>query len=95
MKELFCPFTKGKCNYDCVMNNNCFEDGDTQNCMLRSSVESIISFTNGLAVANKQLDKHLKSINDNTGSDHSYSFEISNKLDTIETLLEKITEKKE
>lgn len=49
MNKLFCPLTNGDCNYNCVMNNNCFEDGDIQNCMLRSSIESIISFANGIA----------------------------------------------
>ena len=74
-----------------VVNNNCFDEGDMQNCMLRSSVESIISFTNGLSVVDKKIDEQLKSINDNTGSDHSYSFEINNRLDSIENLLEKLT----
>lgn len=47
MDKLFCPLTNGNCNYNCVMNNNCFDEGDIQNCMLRGSVESIISFING------------------------------------------------
>ena len=92
MNKLFCPLTNGDCNYNCVMNNNCFEDGDIQNCMLRSSIESIISFANSISVANKNIDNQLESINDNTGSDHSYSFEINNKLDSIENLLEKLTQ---
>ena len=95
MNKLFWPLTNGDCNYNCVMNNNCFEDGDIQNCMLRSSIESIISFANGISVANKNIDNQLKSINDNTGSDHSYSFEINNKLDSIENLLEKLTQNRQ
>ena len=72
MDKLFCPLTNGNCNYNCVMNNNCFDEGDIQNCMLRGSVESIISFTNGLSVVNKKIEEQLKSINDNTGSDRVF-----------------------
>ena len=95
MNKIFCPFTNGDCNYNCVMNNNCFDEGDMQNCMLRSSVESIISFSKGISIADRNIDDQLKSINDNTGSDHSYSFEINNKLDSIENLLEKLTQNKQ
>ena len=95
MKKLYCPFTNGNCNNDCIMNNNCFEENDSQNCMLLKSVESIISFVNGLSVVNKDTEKYLKSISDNTGDDHSYSFEINNKLDSIKNLLEEITQNKQ
>lgn len=47
------------------------------------------------SIANRNIDDQLKSINDNTGSDHSYSFEINNKLDSIENLLEKLTQNKQ
>ena len=63
--------------------------------MLRSSIDSIISFSNGISIANKNIDEQLKSINDNTGSDHSYSFEINNRLDSIENLLEKLIQNKQ
>lgn len=49
----------------------------------------------GLSVVNKKIEEQLKSINDNTGSDHSYSFEINNRLDSIENLLEKLTQNKQ
>ena len=72
------------------MNNNCFKENNSQNCILLKSAESIISFVNGLSVANKDTEKYLKSISDNTGDDLSYSFEINNKLDSIKNLLEEI-----
>lgn len=43
----------------------------------------------------KNIDNQLESINDNTGSDYSYSFEINNKLDSIENLLEKLTQNRQ
>lgn len=95
MEKLYCPFTKGDCNDNCVMNNNCFDSGDLENCMLRTSVESIIAFTNGIAVVNKKIEEQLKTIKDNTGSDQTYSYEINNRLDNIENLLEKIIKKEE
>ena len=63
--------------------------------MLRTSVESIIAFTNGIAVVNKKIEEQLKTIKDNTGSDQTYSYEINNRLDNIENLLEKIIKKEE
>lgn len=92
-KELYCPFTNGKCNYDCVLNNKCFDENDIDGCMLRDAVEQIMAFGKGISIANKNISADLKSINDNASSDHSYSFEIKNKLDNIETLLEKIVNK--
>lgn len=92
-KEVYCPFTNGKCNYNCIMNNKCFEDNDPEGCMLKEAVEEIICFGKGISVANKKIAEDLKSINDNTSSDHSYSFEIKNKLDEIQSLLEKMIKK--
>ena len=87
MSKLFCPFTNGDCNYDCIMNNKCFDEGDPQGCMLKDAVDSIISFSKGISIANKNIDTQLKSISENTNSDHSYSYEIKEQLDNIQALL--------
>lgn len=89
MKEIFCPFTNGKCHYDCIMNNQCFDENDPNGCMLKDAVCQIISFGNGISIANKKLEEQLKNISDNTSSDHTESFGIKMQLDSIQSLLDK------
>lgn len=93
---MFCPFVKGECNYKCVMCNNCYEENDIRNCMLRSAVDTIISFGNGIAPVNKKIENVIEILNhikSNTGSDQTDSFEIKNQIEDIKSILEeKLTE---
>jgi hypothetical protein len=72
------------------MNNNCFDEGDVQNCMLRSAVDTIISLGLGVAPVNKQFEKLsgiLESINSNTGSDQTDSYYIKAEIEDIKDIL--------
>jgi hypothetical protein len=72
------------------MNNNCFDEGDVQNCMLRSAVDTIISLGLGVAPINKQfekLSKTVESINSNTGSDQTDSYYIKSETEDIKNIL--------
>lgn len=93
---MFCPFINGECKSECIFNNNCFDEGDRENCNLMDAVRNIQSdgfdeYT--LKDYLENIDTKLDAIKLNTGSDQSESWEISDKLDDVLRKLEEIKKK--
>lgn len=91
MSNLLCPFLQDNCDFNCVFNNGCFEEGDKENCNLLDAVQTIRSFQSSGNQVDKQQQEmisQLENIQSNTGSDQIYSYEIKNVLEDIKRLLE-------
>lgn len=92
MAKLICPFLQGECDYNCVFNNNCFDDGDKENCDLLDAVQTIRSFQapdNQVDKRQQEMISELENIRSNTGSDTTDSYYIKELLENIKELLEK------
>lgn len=91
METLFCPFTRGKCNMDCVFNNGCFDEGNKGNCDLRNVTEFCGSWLVPDSNFEKQTNKTnqiLNNIEINTSSDQTQSSQI---LTTINELISQLS----
>lgn len=87
---MFCPFTKEKCNSECVFYNNLgYDEEDPSSCNLYKVSEAIISF----GFNQRTMENYLESIEKNTGKDNTESFSINSKLETIEEIIGKINDK--
>lgn len=62
--KIYCPFTNGDCNSNCVFNNNCGEPGEALNCNIADAVDTIRS----LQAPGSYLDKRLAEIISQTSS---------------------------
>lgn len=67
----FCPFLNDECNPECVFNNNCFEEGDSENCNLVDAVRNIQS--DGFVERTpkdylESIENKLKNVDSNTGA---------------------------
>lgn len=90
---MFCPFVKGDCVSECIFNNGCFNEGDSENCNLMDAVRNIQS--DGFVERTpkdylESIETELSSIRSNTGSDQTESWNIDSKLDDVVRLLEEI-----
>lgn len=88
----FCPFLNDECNSECVFNNNCFEEGDSENCNLVDAVRNIQS--DGFVERTpkdylESIENKLKNVDSNTGSDQTDSYSILSEIQNIKKLLEK------
>lgn len=93
---MFCPFINEECKPECIFNNNCFDEGDRENCNLMDAVRNIQSDGFDEYMLKDYLEdmgSKLDAIQLNTGSDQSESWEISGKLDDILRKLEVIQKK--
>lgn len=94
--ETFCPFINGNCVSECVFNNGCYKEGDSENCNLRDAVRNIQSNNfEDRALKNylQSIESKLKDIKLNTNSDHTESWSIKSELDNISRKLDQIIEK--
>ena len=77
------PFVNGKCVSECIFNNHCFDDGDPENCNIMDAIRNIQS--DGFDERSpkdylESIEKELKNISSNTGSDQTESWEIRSEL---------------
>ncbi len=94
--ETFCPFINGNCVSECVFNNGCYKEGDSENCNLKDAVRNIQSNNfEDRALKNylQSIESKLKDIELNTNSDHTESWSIKSELDDISRKLDQIIEK--
>ena len=92
----FCPFINGDCNPDCVFNNNCYDEGYSENCNLMDAVRNIQSDGFVERTPNDYLasiESELKSIESNTGYDQTDSSSINSTLDDVLKQLKEISKK--
>jgi len=94
---MFCPFTKGDCESECIFNNGCFAENDVENCNLMDAVRNIQS--DGFVDRTpkdylESIETELTFIKSNTGSDQTDSWDISQKLgdiiDKLDILIKKL-----
>ena len=88
----FCPFLNDECNPECVFNNNCFEEGDSENCNLVDAVRNIQS--DGFVERTpkdylESIENKLKNVDSNTGSDQTDSCSILSEIQDIKELLKR------
>lgn len=93
---MFCPFVNGDCEVECIFNNGCYNENDPENCNLLDAVRNIQS--DGFIERTPKdylegIEKELKSIQSNTGSDQTESWNINDKLGDILIKLEEIKKK--
>lgn len=93
---MFCPLVNGDCVAECIFNNGCYNDDDPENCNLMDAIRNIQS--DGFVERTpkdylESIENSLKSINSNTGSDQTESWNINNTLDDILTELKAIKAK--
>ena len=93
---MFCPFVKGACVPDCIFNNGCFKENDPENCNLMDAIRNIQS--DGFTERSpkdylESIETHLGTIDYNSGTDHTDSSYINDKIDDILTKLEEIKKK--
>lgn len=86
----FCPFINDECNPDCVFNNNCFEEGDSENCNLVDAIRNIQS--DGFVERSpkdylEDIEHKLSNIDLNTSSDQTDSYSILSEIRDIKRLL--------
>lgn len=93
---MFCPFVNGDCNPECIFNNGCFNQDDPENCNLMDAIRNIQSdgFTERTPKDYlESIEKEVQSIQSNTGSDQTESWNINDKLGDILVKLEDIKKK--
>ena len=93
---MFCPFVNNDCVADCIFNNGCFEEQDSENCNLMDAIRNIQS--DGFVERTPKdyldnIENLLKSIEYNTGNDNTESNSINSKLDDIINKLDEIKDK--
>ncbi len=93
---MFCPFVKGDCEVECIFNNGCYQEGDSENCNLMDAVRNIQS--DGFTERNpkdylESIEQKLKGISSNTGSDQTESWGIKSELEDISRKLDQIMKK--
>lgn len=93
---MFCPFIKDECNPECLFNNNCYDEGDSENCSMMDAIRNIQS--DGFTERSPRqymdsIESDLAAIKSNTGSDQTDSYTINSTLDDIKDLLEEIKNK--
>lgn len=94
--NMFCPFTNGNCNAECIFNNNVYEKGNSENCNLMDAVRNIQS--DGFVERTpkdylESIEILLKKIELNTSSDQTESYSIKSELEDIYSKLNDIMKK--
>ena len=93
---MFCPFVNGECVTECIFNNGCYDEDDSENCNLMDAIRNIQS--DGFIERTpkdylESIETTLKSVDSNTSSDQTESWNINNTLDDILTELKEIKKK--
>ena len=93
---MFCPFTNGDCEPDCIFNNGAYDENDPENCNLMDAIRNIQSDGFDDRTPRSFFDNFesdLASIRSNTGSDQTESYSINSTLEDIKGLLKDIKKK--
>lgn len=93
---MFCPFIKDECNPECLFNNDSFSEGDIENCNFMDAIRNIQS--DGFTERSPRqymdsIEKELRAVSFNTGTDQTDSHSINSTLNDIKDLLEEIKKK--
>lgn len=92
MSKVICPFLQSECDFNCVFNNSCFDEGDKENCDLLDAIQTIRSFQspdNQVDIRQQKIISELESISSNTGYDQTDSSDIKELLEDIKVILKK------
>ncbi|MFG6377343.1 MAG: hypothetical protein K1W19_03335 [Lachnospiraceae bacterium] len=81
---MFCPFINSECVPECIFNNNCYDEGDSENCNIMDAIRNIQS--DGFIERTpkdyfESIEHILENISSNTAQTESW--DINNKLDDI------------